>query len=134
MDIFKYDYDNKKITSTNVKNNSYYINSNKIIKIMDELNMSIGLCQRQQIKINNNNDITLWNNLLDSCLVLQQNITNNIKTPSYRHKYPSKEIRILMKQTVNDIVSKTLTAMMTEKILIYVICLKNVLVIQLMLC
>ncbi len=60
-------------------------------------------------------DDKLWNYLLDSCLIFQQKISECIKQPSYRHKYPYIEIRYLMKQTVNDIVSKTLTAMMNEK-------------------
>ena len=85
--------------------------------------MAIGLCLRHtqpmsdnnmMLSIGNTNNI-LWNNLLDSCLKSQQKINTQIKTPSYRHKYPSTEIRYLMKQTVNDLVSKILTAMMTEK-------------------
>eukprot|EP00483_Globobulimina_turgida_P006093 UN06103 len=80
---------------------------------MDELIMAIGLCLRHQ---NQNKKKPLWNYLLDSCSISQQKINNCIKTPSYRHKYPSSEIRYLMKQTVNDIVSKTLTAMMRKRI------------------
>jgi len=75
--------------------------------ISDELQLAIGLCRRSS------NDL-LWNLLLDACLAQQQRVNNEIKQASVRLAYGS-GIRKLMKQSVNDIVGKTLSTMMNEK-------------------